>query len=469
MHAAEQADEAKAAFLATLSHELRTPLNAILGYAQLLKRDTSLNERQGTAARTIHQSGTHLLTLITDILDLSKIEAGKFELHPAPFDVRGFLNGISDIIRVRAEEKVLNFVCEAASELPDFVLADEKRLRQVLLNLLGNAIKFTDRGQVGIHVSVVSRTGTDAILRFEVRDTGIGIRADEIETIFQPFEQVGAVQRRSGGTGLGLSISSKLVELMGGTIHVESTAGVGSRFLFDLAVPVAGSEPLVPAATTAVTGYRGPRRRILIVDDMPENRAMLADTLGELGFDIRQAANGQEGVDAAIAMSPDLILMDVRMPVMDGLEAIRLIRKIAALGILPIIAVSAGVTPEDRARSLTAGADGFLPKPVEHEALIRMITRQLPMDWIEEQAEQAVPSRSDTTAVVAPSQADIAILHGLALAGDMREIRRQADRLTTLDGRYQSFADTLQRLARGYQSQAILNLIEQHLDRKQVA
>jgi signal transduction histidine kinase/DNA-binding response OmpR family regulator len=467
--AAESANKAKSIFLANMSHELRTPLNAILGYAQLLKRDAGLSERQGTAARTIHQSGTHLLTLITDILDLSKIEAGKFELHPAPFDLRGFLGGIADIIRVRAEEKVLTFTCDAPPELPDFVLADEKRLRQVLLNLLGNAIKFTDHGQVGLHVSIASRSGNDAILCFEVRDTGVGIPEDQIEAIFQPFEQVGEVQRRSGGTGLGLSISSKLVELMGSEILVKSKAGAGSSFSFQLAMPIARSQPVALNSIVAVTGYRGARRAILIVDDMRENRAMLADTLGELGFEIRQAANGQEGAATATATPPDLVLMDVRMPVMDGLEAIRRIREVAALKSLPIIAVSAGVAPEDQARSLAAGASAFLTKPVDHEELIRMITEHLAMDWIEERAEPLAPSNLDAAALVTPPQADIEILHRLALAGDMREIRRQADHLAALDPQYRPFAETLQRLARAYQSQAIVNLIEQHLDRKQVA
>ena len=467
--AAESANKAKSIFLANMSHELRTPLNAILGYAQLLKRDLGLSERQGTAARTIHQSGTHLLTLITDILDLSKIEAGKFELHPAPFDLRAFLRGISDIVRVRAEEKVLTFSCEVSPELPDFVYADEKRLRQVLLNLLGNAIKFTDHGQVGLHVSVGSRDARDASLCFEVRDTGVGLSEDQIEVIFQPFEQVGEVQRRSGGTGLGLSISSKLIELMGSKIGVKSKAGAGSSFSFQIEMPIALSQPVALNSISAVSGYRGARRNILIVDDMRENRAMLADTLGELGFEIRQAANGREAVDAARAAPPDLVLMDVRMPVMDGLEAIRHLRRVDELKTLPIIAVSAGVAPEDQARSLAAGADAFLTKPVDHEELIGVLASYLAVDWIEELSEPLVPANLEAAPLVAPPQADIEILHQLALAGDMRGIRRQADQLAALDTRYRPFADTLLRLARGYQSQAIVSLIEQYLDRKQVA
>lgn len=467
--AAQSANKAKSDFLANMSHELRTPLNAILGYAQLLKRDPGLNERQGSAARTIHQSGAHLLTLITDILDLSKIEAGKFELCPATFDLRGFLHGVADIIRVRTEEKALAFVCEAPPELPAFVEADEKRLRQVLLNLLGNAVKFTDHGQVGLHVAIISQTGTDARIRFEVRDTGVGISEDQLETIFQPFEQVGEAQRRSGGTGLGLSISHKLIALMDSRIRVESKQGDGSRFSFELDMPVTTSEPLEITEITSVIGYRGPRQSVLIVDDMPENRAMLAETLSDLGFETRQAANGREGLEQAVAAQPDLVLMDVRMPVMDGLEATRRIRDVPALKAVPIIAVSAGVAPEEQERSLAAGANGFLTKPLQQDDLIRMITRHMPLDWIKEQPEQLVQSSAYATPDIAPPQAEIEILHKLAMAGDMRQIKAGADHLASLDIQYRPFADKLQQMALAYQSQAILNLIEQYLVQEQSA
>jgi signal transduction histidine kinase/DNA-binding NarL/FixJ family response regulator len=463
--AAESASQAKSGFLANMSHELRTPLNAILGYAQLLTRDRSLGERQGGAARTIHQSGAHLLTLITDILDLSRIEAGKFELVPAALDLRAFMNGIADIIRVRTEEKALEFVCDVPPDLPDFVLADEKRLRQVLLNLLGNAVKFTDRGEVRLHVTVVSLGEADVRLGFEVRDTGVGIAQDQLETIFQPFEQVGEMQRRTGGTGLGLSISRQLIGLMKSTMKVASKPGEGSCFSFELDLPVVRVEPALESKDVDFTGYLGPRRTVLIVDDMLASRMVLADTLGELGFETRQAVNGLDGLEQAEAAPPDLILMDIRMPVMDGLEAMQQIREVEALRSVPIIAVSAAVTTEDRARSLAAGANAFLPKPVEHEELIRLIGRHLKLDWTGETRNSMASGPADP--LVAPPQAEIEVLHGLAMAGDMRGIRAQADRLAALDARYRSFADKLQQLAKSYQSQAILNLIEQHLDMKQ--
>jgi signal transduction histidine kinase/CheY-like chemotaxis protein len=465
--AAESANRAKSDFLANMSHELRTPLNAILGYAQLLRRDPGLNERQESAARTIHQSGAHLLTLITDILDLSKIEAGKFELCPASFDLHGFLHGVADIIRVRTEEKALAFFCEAPDDMAGFVSADEKRLRQVLLNLLGNAVKFTDRGEVGLRVSIMSRTATEARIRFEVRDSGVGIAEDQLEAIFLPFEQVGDMQRRAGGTGLGLSISRQLLGLMASALQVESEPGHGSRFWFELDMPVVAAKSALPAAA-AITGYTGPRQSVLIVDDMPENRALLADALGGLGFETRQAVNGLEALEQAQAMRPDLILMDVRMPVMDGLEATRRIREVEALRSVPIVTVSAGVAPDDQARSLAAGANSFLTKPIEYKELIRTITRQLQPDWIKREPDQPALSSSDPGSIIAPPPAELEVLHRLAMAGNMRDIKSRAEHLTSLDPCYRPFADQLRHLAGAYKSQAVLNLVERHLDLEQV-
>jgi two-component system sensor histidine kinase/response regulator len=256
--AAEVATRAKSQFLANMSHELRTPLNAILGYAQALTRDPTLNERQALAANTIRQAGGHLLGLITELLDLAKIEAGKLELCPDAMDLPGFLLGVADIIRVRAEEKGLAFVCAPPSDLPRFVVADDKRLRQVLLNLLGNAVKFTDEGRVDLRIELLSRTATDARLGFEVSDTGVGIAPDDLDAIFQPFDQVGDLKRRSGGTGLGLSISRQLLGLMGSTIQVESEPGHGSRFSFELSLPVVEAASMAAVATADAIGDGDP-------------------------------------------------------------------------------------------------------------------------------------------------------------------------------------------------------------------
>jgi signal transduction histidine kinase/ActR/RegA family two-component response regulator len=381
---AEIANDAKSAFLARMSHELRTPLNAIMGYAQILKMDKTLTDRQVTGLNTIHSSGEHLLLLIIDILDLSRIEAGKTELNTSTVHPQTFLSGIIDIIRIRAEEKRLDFDFDRASDLPSAVQVDEKRLRQVLLNLLSNAVKFTESGRVRLGVKTANMdTGTRQVtLRFEVQDTGTGIPAAEQERIFEPFEQAGDARSRAGGTGLGLAISRQLVRLMGGDIHVESQHGQGSLFWFELTLPWVDPDPALPRPASAMTGYQGPRRKILIADDVPANRSMLIDLLRPMGFEMLEANNGQSAMDQIRSNTPDLILMDLTMPVLDGLEAIQLIRQDAALRHLPVIALSANASNSDHQQALAAGANGFMPKPFERANLLTQLEVHLGLVWL---------------------------------------------------------------------------------------
>ena len=467
--AAENASRAKSDFLANMSHELRTPLNAILGYAQLMENDRELTEKHIVGARAIHQSGTHLLTLITDILDLSKIEAGKLELFPAPVELRSFARGVADMIRVRAEDKGLIFRCEVSSGLPDHVLADEKRLRQVMINLLGNSIKFTSQGEVSLHISALTVDENRARVRFEVRDTGVGIAPDQLALIFHPFEQVGDVERRAGGTGLGLSISRQLISLMNSDIRVESEIGKGSTFFFELDMAVVEAAQSSALATVqAVTGYSGPRRTVLIVDDTPPNRAVLVTKLKELGFVTAEAGNGLECLEQVEALHPDLILMDIRMPVMDGYEAMEGIRRIEAVRSVPIIALSASATKDVQERSLAAGADGFLTKPIHHDDLLRVMAQHLKLDW--QIGDDAVGGQSELPneeTMIAPPQEEMDILLKLARGGNMRAIRGHADHIAKLDEQYRPFAEKLQALARGYQSSAILRLVERHSNSSQ--
>jgi signal transduction histidine kinase/ActR/RegA family two-component response regulator len=384
---AEVASQAKTDFLARMSHELRTPLNAIMGYAQIMQMDRSLNSRQQHILRTIYDSGDHLLKLIVDILDLSRIEAGKTELAPVACQLTRLVAMLDDVLRIKAAEKRLTFLVLSDDNVPAHVMVDEGRLRQVLLNLLGNALKFTAQGQVLLKVRVVaaSSPADTARLRFEVDDTGPGIAPSDQARIFEPFEQAGDSRSRSAGTGLGLAISRSLVRLMGGELQLVSREGRGSCFWFELDLPVCGSGPVaVPAASRPghITGYAGPRRRILIADDVLANRQVLSAMLQPLGFDTVEAIHGQEALDQVKAVAPDLVLMDLTMPVLDGLQAMKRLREDPATRALPIIAITANASTQHREEAQGAGASDFISKPFDCNDLLTKMGRLLDLNWV---------------------------------------------------------------------------------------
>jgi PAS domain S-box-containing protein len=456
-------------FLAQMSHELRTPLNGILGFAQILQRDRQLDERQARGLRIIEESGQHLLTLINDILDLARIDAAKLELYPGDVNLATFLQVVCDIVRVKADERRLLFHFESGRDLPQAVRVDEKRLRQVLLNLLSNAIKFTDQGQVTLSVSKVAASASGQVrLRLEVHDSGIGMNETQLARLFHPFEQVSEVRRREGGTGLGLAISRQLVRLMGGDIEVHSRPGQGSAFCFEIEVPlVVQHAPHQADASAVPIGYEGERRRVLVVDDVAQNRAVLTDALGMLGFEVLEAADGAQALEAAQRSRPDLVVMDLTMPVMDGLEATRRLRALYGPG-LPIIATSASVTPDSAAHSRDAGADLFIGKPIDQAVLLDAMARLLKLVWVRESlaAAHAEEAAFDDAALVPPPPAQIVVLQRLARTGNMRSICEEADRLKTLDPRYAAFAARLRSLAEGCQSRAIAALVERYAPEK---
>jgi signal transduction histidine kinase/CheY-like chemotaxis protein len=442
-------------FLAQMSHELRTPLNAIIGYAQLLGRDRDhLTERLASGLATIHESGQHLLTLINDILDLARVEAGKMELHPAAVRLDTFLQVLANIMRVKAEEKGLAFSCELAPGLPPAVTVDETRLRQVLLNLLGNAVKFTDAGTVSLRV-LPAPSDSGARLRFEVSDSGIGMSAAQLARLFQPFEQVASTQRRAGGTGLGLAISQQLVHLMGGNIDVVSEAGTGSTFSFEIDAPVAATAPAAARHEETPMGYEGERKRLLVVDDVPQNRAMMLDLLQDTGFIVAAATNGLECLVLLDGFKPDLILMDVMMPVMDGNETTRRIRQMPNWRDIPIVAVTASAGADDERRSRDAGADVVLAKPVDHDRLLRTIGTLLSLTWVTGQGAQPAPERHEDAGMTVPPAEEIEVLWQMAQIGNMRQIRERAGYLRELDPAYAPFANRLDTLAQGYHSKQL--------------
>lgn len=459
--AAQSANQAKSEFLANMSHELRTPLNGILGYAQILQRAKDLNQhRQGI--NIIHQSGSHLLTLINDVLDLAKIEARKLELLPKDFHFPSFLVGIVEVIRIKTEQKDIGFSYETEGDLPEGVLGDDKRLRQVLLNLLGNAAKFTDRGGVTFRVDALERDESKAHLRFSIQDTGVGMKPEQLEKIFLPFEQVGSGAKQAQGTGLGLAISRRLVELMGGEIQVESTYGEGSRFWFDIDLLLSDSWSAIAAADSSgrIIGYRGPRQKVLVVDDSAVNRLVVREVLQPLGFEIREAENGLVGLKAALEFQPDLIITDLVMPVMDGFEFARKLRK-SKLSNVIAIASSASVSEADRGESITAGCDDFLPKPVDIQKLLLFVQKYLHLEWIYEDTE-AIPTVTDGEFIVPPT-AQLQSLHQAAKIGDIDAVESLAKAIASGDARYQVFSDRILALASEFEDNRIVELLEAHL------
>ena len=381
---AETANRAKSAFLASMSHELRTPLTSILLYADLLQRyDDGSSARQQRGLSIIKQSGNHLLSLINNILDLSKIEADKLEITVKPLPFSNFLTETANLLRAEADKKNLSLICELSPSLPTQVLADKTRLRQVLLNLLSNAIKFSEQGQVALRTRLLSIEETTeptvAKLHFEVTDTGAGIAANELELIFHPFVQTDATQQQ--GTGLGLTIAQRLVHKMGGELHAESVVGQGSRFWFEIPLPIANESQEKPELFAAIRGYHGQRLHILVVDDDLAIRMALQDLLMPLGFEVSLVVNGRQGVQLAKTAAPDMILMDLMMPEMDGLTAVSQMRHVPALASTPIIAISASTLTDEREKSLAAGFTDFLAKPVQKAQLFNQLEKQLHLVW----------------------------------------------------------------------------------------
>jgi signal transduction histidine kinase/DNA-binding NarL/FixJ family response regulator len=465
---AMQLARARSDFLAQMSHELRTPLNAVLGYTQILQRDSHLDERQARGLAIIQESGQHLLTLINDILDFSRMEATKLELTPTEVVLARFLRGVTDIIQVKAEEKSLHFSFEGAPDLPPAVRVDEKRLRQILLNLLGNAIKFTDAGRVTLRVCELPPRGQSAHpsgapharLRFEVEDTGIGMSPEQQSRLFNPFEQLGDSKRREGGTGLGLAITNALVQLMRGKIGLSSEPGKGSHFWFELDLPCAEASVAVKPRRVA-TSYNGPRKKIVIADDVAESRSMLVEALASLGFIVFDAVNGRDAIERVQLVEPDLVLMDLMMPVMDGAEATQRIRQLPGFERLPVIVVSASAGPEEHSRSSAAGASGFLPKPIDHDLLLQTIGEQLSLQWsYRDEDEVPAAHEPERDSWLLPPGKELEQLYQAALAGSMREIQQLADDLGKLDPRYVVFATRLAELAKAYQSRALVQLLE---------
>lgn len=380
-HAAEAANRAKSTFLANMSHEIRTPMNAILGYAQLLRRYEELGPESEHALHAIARSGEHLLELINDVLEMSKIEAGRAELHPTTFNLRGLLSDIEAMFVLRTNAKGLRLSIEVGSDVPTYIRGDEARVRQVLINLLGNAVKFTDHGQVAVRVSVAG--GGDS-LAIEVDDTGCGIAPGEVESIFESFQQAGVPELRRGGTGLGLPISRTFARMMGGDLIVESTVGAGSLFRFSMKVEAGDAgearERELERRVRALRAGQG-EVRVLVIDDRATNRDLLCRILDKVGFATRETENGQDGLAVFAAWRPQIVLVDMVMPVMRGRDVVRALRARPEGREAAILAVTASTLDEELVEIVALGADAVLRKPFRESELFALIHRYAQVEF----------------------------------------------------------------------------------------
>ena len=475
--AADSANSAKSEFLANMSHELRTPLNGILGYTQILQRSRNLAEKERNGINIIHECATHLLTLINDILDLAKIEARKLELDSHEVNLRTLLQGVAEICRVRAIQKQIEFNYSLDSQLPEWIVADEKRLRQVLLNLVGNAIKFTEQGSVSFYVKSLENTemGDRSIhhIRFQIDDTGIGIPPEKQESIFLPFEQAGDRLQQSAGTGLGLAISQKIVSMMGSSIKLESIPGKGSSFFLDLDVSEVlqcqDSSTLID--TGKIIGFTGRETaKIMVVDDREQNQLMIADLLEPIGFTIATADNGYEALERLSGFGADLMITDLQMPVLDGIGLIERVRADDRYQNLAIVVSSARVLESDRNRARVAGANAFLPKPLNTGILLEQISLLLQLNWVTQPSNTAIvdstkPSRIQPDIaedIVPPNRESLAILHQLALEGNLRKLQTEITNLETNHPELQIFCDRVQQLIKSFDEQGLLKFIESY-------
>jgi signal transduction histidine kinase/DNA-binding NarL/FixJ family response regulator len=458
--AAETANRAKSVFLSNMSHELRTPLNAILGYAQLLSRQGDMNAQQRRQLGVMHASGEHLLTLIGDILDLSKIEAQKMTIAQAPLAPARLLEQVVDITRPRASQKGLHLRVEVDSALPPWVLGDENRLRQVLLNLLANAIKFTAAGNVTLRATYQADNG--GTLWCEVADTGIGIPDDKLEAVFEPFTQLAPDVQGREGVGLGLTICRSLVALMGGALTVTSRLGYGSTFRLTVALPATLNDHPTPASGgRTVCGYRGVRRQVLVVDDNPVNATLLQDILTPLGFETRTALGGQDAVRMAQTTPPDLVLLDLVMPQWDGVDTARALRADPRFGAMRIVGISASNTDKAHKQAFVDACDAFLGKPVQLDELLQTIERLLNLEWLMSDTDAVpLPHATLTPSMLASLPPELnKALGEAALSLDGERMATVVARIEVLDA---GLARSLSGLVSRFDYQAILNAIGRH-------
>jgi PAS domain S-box-containing protein len=461
--AAEAANQAKSMFLANMSHEIRTPMNGILGFSQLMLGDSHLSDQQRQHLNTINRCGEHLLSLLNDILEMSKIEAGRATLNPSAFDLHVLIDDLEAMFRMRADAKRLHFIVERLGLIPRYVMGDESKLRQVLINLVGNALKFTEKGGVVLRVTVEDHDSSGFKLKAEVEDTGIGIAEDELGGVFQYFEQTRSGRMSGTGTGLGLAISREFVRLMGGDISAHSQSGIGSVFGFSVLLRAA--EGSVPKGFGLRRVQRlklsQPKFRVLIADDREDNRVLLSRLLEPIGFEVREAVNGVEAIRTYEQWHPHLILMDVVMPLVNGNEAVRDIRERCHDRSVKIITISASTFEQDRKAAMETGADDFIGKPFRQPDLLEKIRALLGAEYIYEDeaaTDLAHPGTEPDGALVSKLPKDLlARISAAACIGEFDRITELISEVAMLSPRA---ATQLSRLAEQFDSDNLLRLTQ---------
>ena len=472
----EEANRAKSVFLANMSHELRTPLNAILGFSELMTHDPNLSTAQRENLETINRSGEHLLALINDVLELSKIEAGRIMLQAEDFDLYHLLQGLEEMFRLRAETKGLTLVFQHDPDVPQHIRADQGKLRQVLINLLGNAVKFTSAGHVLLRVHL-EETSASQQLHFEVEDTGPGIAAEEHASLFEAFVQTASGLKTQEGTGLGLAISREFVRVMSGELAVHSQVDRGSTFEFSIPI-----EPVTLSEFSQLAAQATPRRaiglapgqptyRVLIAEDVATNRLLLMRLLVPLGFEVQEAANGQEAIEIWERWQPQVILMDMRMPVMDGHEAVQRIKATAQGQQTVIIALTATAFEENRSAILAEGCDGFMRKPFRESELLATLADLAGVRFLYEDGETSATEPTGRSEILTEAQvlsamallpADwLTAFERAALEGDVLSL---TDLIEQVHPQNRALADRLADLTQAFQLDQLLSLVRRAIE-----
>ncbi|MBN1487435.1 MAG: PAS domain S-box protein [Anaerolineae bacterium] len=472
---AESANLAKSAFLANMSHELRTPLNAILGFSELMRSAPNLTLEQYNNLSIIMRSGEHLLDLINDVLELSKIESGRQELQPQSFDLYDMLQRLQEMFQLRIQEKAVTLIFARDVDVPHYISTEEHKLRQVLINLLSNAIKFTDTGSITLQISVVAGSPDErqdaeskSRLYFKVTDTGVGIAPDEIDKVFDAFVQTESGRQLKSGTGLGMPISRQYVRMMGGELTVESVLGQGSTFSFDIEIGVVSASDMQALDVTAYVFGLEPgqeRYRLLVVEDDEYNRELLVSFLEPLGFEIREATNGQEAIEIWEEWQPALIFMDIRMPVLDGQEATKRIKTTPQGQKTIIVALTASAFEEERTEALVMGCDDFVRKPYREKEILDVLVKHLNVRFIYEDfpasrtAQPLTPRVTGDEAVAIPAVPEVLrkALAQAALDADVTRIGQLINEFRAFD---ELLADLLQALAYDFDYNQILELMD---------